>query len=518
MRKTLYALLLLGAGCGASLAEVKTHPADYKMPTPEAIDGEGERSKLKDALQHARLGDAARESGNADQARAEWKAAGTIFQDMAERHGSSEYRLVYRQTATRYLLQAQDFEGAAAAAEGLRADKAADPASKAMASGLRAAALQNLAFAEVKAGRAEPVRIVTADKRRGQDPKPRPLSPVWQRFVAASDDYLPQVQADRTTGAEANAASFATLAGQVEFSFDNLEDASRRFGAIVEKMPSTSHLVEVVQLHLQSYAIRKDEAGYAAALERDRSVVAAEAKKAAGRADAEGKARAEALAKLGEDLERARIGTTFRVAGNLLAESQKAEGEVARTKAAEAAAAYERFAADDPTSPDAPNALYNGAIAWARAKEGKKAVAARERLLSQYPDARIAPKALLAVASDLSAAGDHAGSAQRYGRYLEKYADGEERCLALGNHAAELDNAGKPLEALKSYLAYGADAKCTKEDPNNSARFLYRAAAVATKANRKAEAKAALRSLVGIPGVTDPVARSYVEDAKKRLK
>jgi len=518
MRKTLYALLLLGTGCGASLAEVKTHPADYKMPAPESIDSEAERSKLRDAMQHARLGDAARDSGNTDQARAEWKATGALFQNIAERHASSEYRLVYRQTAARYLLQAQDWEGAAAAAEGLRADKATDPASRATAAGLRAAALQNLAFAEVKAGRAEPIRLLTADKRRGQEPKPRPLSPAWQRFVAASDDYLAQLKDDRSQGAEANAAGFATLAAQVEFSFDNLEDAGRRFGEVIEKIPSSSHLADSIQLHLQTYAIRKDEVGYAAALERNRAVLAAEVKKAAGRTDAEGKVRAEALAKLGEELERATVGTTFRTAGILLAESQKVEGEAARAKAAEAAAAYEKFAAADPTSSDAPNALYNGAIAWTRAKEPKKAVAARERLLAQYPDSKIAPKALLAVASDLSSAGDHVGSAQRYARYLEKYPDGEERCLALGNHAVELDTAGRPLEALRAYLAFGAEARCLKEDPNNSVKSLYRAASVATNAKRKADATALFRAIAGIQGVTDTVARSQVEDAKKRLK
>jgi hypothetical protein len=208
----------------------------------------------------------------------------------------------------------------------------------------------------------------------------------------------------------------------------------------------------------------------------------------------------------------------FKVAGGLLTEAQRLEGEPGRAKAAEAAAAFEKFAADHPDHPDAASALYNAAIAWARAKEPQKAQAARELLMARHPDAKIAPKAVLAVADRSPATGDHAGAAQRYLQYLERYPGGEDRCLALQNAGAELDAAKQPDAAARRYLTFGADAACAKEDPNGAVKMLYRAAALYSKARKKPETNEALRALLAVPGVSDPVARSYVDDARARLK
>src|SRR6266542_1877584 len=46
-----------------------------------------------------------------------------------------------------------------------------------------------------------------------------------------------------------------------------------------------------------------------------------------------------------------------------------------------AAAGFEAYVAQNPDAPDAPAALYNAGVAYAQAKEPKKAEAARARLL-----------------------------------------------------------------------------------------------------------------------------------------
>jgi hypothetical protein len=324
-------------------------------------------------------------------------------------------------------------------------------------------------------------------------------------------------------------------AAQIQYSFDNMEDAGRRFTAVVETFTGTSYWPDAVRLLLQTYLVRRDEAGYAAAVERSAAAVAAESKRlaeAAHAGDAEAKARVDGVARLDEELQKQRKGLGFSRGAALLGEAQKLDARAreapagerasletaAREKAAGAAAAFERFAEENRDHADAPNALFNGAIAWSQARDPKRALAAREGLLSRYPEAPIAPKAVLAIATDLSAAGDHAGAAGRYAHYLDRWPAGEDRCLALQNVGAELDAAGKMLDAARRYLAFGRDGKCGRDDANQAARALYRAAAIFAKARRPADGKDALRALVGLGGVTDPVARSYVEDARARLK
>jgi hypothetical protein len=525
MRKTLFTLLLVGAGCattGGGGPSDRVRQASHKLPLAREIEDDAERALFEDAMKHASLAEVAKDSGNKDQACSEWRAAGLGLGQLADKYRNSDLRLVYRSYGARLLIQGGDHEAAVQVAEALRADPAASPASRAYGLQLRAGASQSLANAEVKAGRLEPLRIVGADKRKGQEPKPRPLPETWRRFVAAADDYGAAWKDDESPNARQLAAAFAVQAAQVHFSFDNMEEANRRLEAAMEAFAATALLPDAASLYLQTYLVRRDEAGYAAALDRTRSVVAAEARRAAeaarGSTDADLKGRAEQLAKLDEELLRQRQGMGFKLASALLAESQKLEGEPGRLRSVEAATAFERFAAENPGHPDAASALYNAAIAWGRAKEPRKALADREAVMSRYPDSRLAPKALLAVASDLSAAGDHAGAAQRYGQYLERHGAGEDRCLALQNVGAELDAAKQPVEAARRYLEFGTDPKCSREDPNSAVKVLYRAAALHTKAGRKAEAGEALRALVAVPGVTDPVARSYVDDARARTK
>jgi hypothetical protein len=66
-------------------------------------------------------------------------------------------------------------------------------------------------------------------------------------------------------------------------------------------------------------------------------------------------------------------------------------------------------------------------------------------------------------------------------------------------------------------LKFAADPVCAGEDPNTTARLLYSAAKMQAEAKKTADVKKTLQALVGLGGVTDPVARSYQADAKERL-
>jgi TolA-binding protein len=510
MRTPLLLLALAAAGCATTSATgpARTSQAADRLPAPNDLADAAQRSALSDALVHARLGDAARDAGDLDRARAEWRAAGAGFSTLGA--APSPYRLTFLSAGARNALQAGDLEAAAQAAEKLQADPAADAATRATGARIRAAALGQMAAGEVKAGRLEALNTAGADKRKGKlDPRPPPEA--WRKLAEADDAYVATWRADADPAAAENAAGAAYQAALVHYSYDHMDEAARRFLAVVEGFPGARFQDESATLYLQTFLLRGDAAGHAAAIDRLLGVVGGQSRTAAEAArtgNAEAKARAEQLARLEGVLTREKQGLGFTAASRLLAEG----------KARDAATAYEKFAAANPDHPDAPSALYNAAIAWSQVKEPKKAMAARELVLSKYPDARVAPKAMLAVAGDLSAGGDHAGAARLYAQYLDKYPAGDDRCLALLDAGAELDIARQGAEASRRYLEYGTDARCTREDPNSAAKLLYRAAAIFNKAGNRPDTQAALRALAGLSGVTDAQAKAYVEDARSRLK
>lgn len=506
--RSLLLLPLLAACAGAPVAPSGPafQPASQALPSPGSLDDASEQGKLSDALVQTRVADAARDAGNADAARSGWRTAGNGL--LALGATPSRWKLVYQAAGARLLQQAGDYDAAAAAAAKLIADPDADPASRAVGARTRAAVLNQLATAEIKAGRLEPLSNASAEKRKGKELQPRAPADVWKRLLEADDAYVGVHKADPEPGAE-NAAGAAYQAGLIEYSHDNMEAAARRLWAVVEAFPSSRMLPDAIGLWLQTFLVRGDAAGHAAALDKAAAAVQAEGKRlGAAPATPEGRARAEQLARLGEQLAREKEGLGFASGSRLLSEG----------KGREAALALEAFAAEHPEHPDAPSALYNAAIGWTQAKERKKALAAREAVIARYASSRVAPKALLALAGDHYAAGDHAGAAKLYAQYLERWPGGDDRCLAALNLGAELDAARQTGDAAQRYLAFGTDAQCSKADPNTAAQVLYRAAAILNKGGKKADAQAALRALAGLGGVTDATARSYVEDARARVK
>lgn len=502
----LFPLLAACAGAPVAPAGPAFHPAGQPLPAPASVADAAEQAKLTDATVQTRLADAARDAGDVEAARTGWRNAASAL--LALSATRSSWRLVYQASGARLLQQAGEYDAAAAAAQKLVADPDSDAESRAVGARTRAAALNQLATAEIKAGRLEPLSNASADKRKGKELRPRPPADVWKRLLEADDAYVQLHKADPEPGAE-NAAGAAYQAGLIEYSHDNMDEAARRFWGVVEGFPSSKVLPDAVGLWLQTFLVRGDTAGHEAGLDRAQAAVQGEARRlAAAPATPESKARGEQLARLSEQLQREKVGLGFAAGSRLLAEG----------KGKEAATALEAFAAQHPEHPDAPSALYNAAIGWAQARERKKALAAREAVIARYPASRVAPKALLALAGDHYAAGDHPAAARLYAQYLERWPTGDDRCLAALNVGAELDAARQTADAAQRYLAFGTDAACSKADPNTAAQVLYRAAAILSKGGKKADAQAALRALVALPGVTDATARSYVEDARARVK
>ncbi|MCX5732409.1 MAG: hypothetical protein NTY18_13900, partial [Deltaproteobacteria bacterium] len=331
---------------------------------------------------------------------------------------------------------------------------------------------------------------------------------------------------ERASSGGADRAQLEIIAAQVEFGYDNIEDAQRRFGRLIEENPSRADILETaVPYYLDTFKILNNTQGLDAALARIEPALAAEAKKAAAVAAGPGateeqKKTSATLARLAIELREGAKGGDYNAAAAVLGKAdglaKEGKGE-ADGQYKQAGALFEKFAAENKTSPDAPNALFNAAVAFDKAKEPKKAVELRETLLATYPDAKVAQQTTVLLGGSLAVAREYAASAKYNQEYLTRWPEGPQRCVALQNLGVALQEMKKPAEAAQTYLKFAADPVCAGEDPNTTARLLYSAAKMQAEAKKTADVKKTLQALVGLGGVTDPVARSYQADAKERL-
>ncbi len=502
-----------GGGAGGS----RYKQADAALPAgdrqPSPIEGEAERAKYGDAWTHIQRGQEASNSGNTDQARAEWNTAADMLASIAEQHPTSDWRIPFRYQAARYALFAAQPEKAANEAERVLQDPEATPATKAMASHLAAAAWQQAAVAQTKAGKVDPIKLPTAEQRKGTPLAPKVPAPAWKRFIDAADTYAKFSDTDPDLKKPAGERLIATgpaqlelIAAEVEYSSDNMEDARGRLEQIIQRWPAEADVMDpAVQLYLQTFLVMKDRAGYQAALDKVNQTVSSALADAQKSGDTK---KAESLAKVRDQLAKYKQGAAYDDAAALLESG----------KATEAAAAFEKVAQDSKGTPDAASALYNAAIAWSKAEQPDKAAADAQAVLEGYADSKVAPKATLMLAGIQSKKGEHAQAAKTYAGYLEKWPQGENRCIALQNAAYEHDVMNKKADAAGQYLTFGKDEKCAKDDPNSAAKALFRAGRLFLDSKQKPKAKEAYQAATQVQGVTDTVAKSQVEDAKKQLK
>jgi tetratricopeptide (TPR) repeat protein len=514
-------LLALATACAtattATTAGAAPDPQRYKQvdfrypPDTRAFDDDIERGFLGNILTHHQTAIMAQTAGNMDQARAEWAAEARALVEFCEKFPSNDYRVVFRYQAAKLYWYAQQGEAAAEQAEKVTVDPAAAKKSRAAASRLAAAAWLGVAFAKAKAGTLDKIVLPTAEQRRDRPLAPRSPPGEWKRFVLAADAYAEVAADDPDKDKPVNerlvsvtTAELAMRAGQIQYAFDNMEDARARFEKVIQSWPGDVEALEgAVPLYLQTFAVLKDDAGAAAALARVREVVTASAAKAT-----EPKAK-EGFAKVLEVLARQEGAVAFANAQKLLDEG----------KPAAAAAIFEQLAASTAGSQDSAAFLNNAAVAWDQAGQADKASALRERLVAEFPDSKVTPAALLTLAGSNSKAGRHEAARALYQDYLTKFPDGGFRCGAIQNLGVELEALKKPIEAAAQYQVFGADARCAAEDYNATVKLVFRAAELFAKGGKKAEAKEAYGTVVKVGGsVTDVVSKSLVTESKKRLK
>jgi TolA-binding protein len=517
--------------------------ADFKEPAgwEEAVDSKIANDSIEIALlkeiflTHIDRALRDRLSGKLDSAAAEDKIAAEQLVGFVNKYPSHRLRIVFLRMAAGRYLNAKEWEAAAEAAQRMMVDPKGLAVTKAIGARYASGAWQMLAIQEMRSGKIPQLKLQPSAARGGVAHTPRLPDRPWKMFVEAADVYAANWSADPSSKLTAeerkvqggtDLGQLQLIAAQVEFGYDNIEDAQNRFGKIIEMHPSRADLLETaVPYYLDTFKILKDSKGLEVAAARIEPAVSAEAKKAAEAAAApsateEQKKNAALLAKIATELKEGAKGGEYNEATALMAKADAAAKEGKPDAAAryrESAALYEKFAAANKTSPDAPNALFNAAIAHDKAKDGKKGVALREQLVKEYPDAKAIPQTLLLLGSTLAASREYAASVKYNEEYLRRWPETPQRCVAMQNLGVGLQETKRPAEAAAVYVKFATDTGCG-DDVNTTARVLYSAAKMQVDAKKPAEVKKTLQSLVALKGVTDPVAKSYQADAAERLK
>ena len=112
---------------------------------------------------------------------------------------------------------------------------------------------------------------------------------------------------------------------------------------------------------------------------------------------------------------------------------------------------------------------------------------------------------------------DYPGIVRLGNEYLTRWPEAQQRCLVLENLGIANEKTKKLADAGAAYLRFSTDDGCVGQDINLKGKYLYRAGIAFEEAKKPADSQKALTELVALKGITDPVVKSYQEDAKKRL-
>jgi len=305
--RTFAALVLptLHAAGSAAAADFTVAQANFPDPgdATQAVEDRDrpdatEIALLRDGYEHVKAGQIARLSGREDEARLEDKLAAGFLVGFVDKYPSHRNRLIFLRMATERYLSAREWEKAAETAQRLISDKDAKPVTKAIGARYGAGGWQMVAVTDMKAGKIPPLKLVPYAARKGVPPSPRVPDLPWRMFVENADTYAKNREADPTlkltpeeqrAAGGADAAQLELIAAQVEFGYDNMEDAQRRFAKLIADNPSRADLMEsAVPFYLDSFQFTKDKAALEAALARIEPQMAAEAARSAGQAAAPG--------------------------------------------------------------------------------------------------------------------------------------------------------------------------------------------------------------------------------------
>jgi TolA-binding protein len=335
---------------------------------------------------------------------------------------------------------------------------------------------------EIKAGTAKSYPVLkSTEHAEGEKITPIELTPLEKSLVDASDKYLEKAKAG-----EEKAPGIAYKAAELFYSHNQLDEARRRFEAIVTLYPKSELSKYAVNLIVESYLIDKNWKAVeevAERLSKNDQVI-------------------DKKSDLYKDLLKFKLGGRFKLAEKLMAEGQFDD----------AAAKYIAVVDENPKHEFAAKALNNAAVCLENVQRFDSALKLYERIFSEYPTSELAPSALFRVAVNAQRSYDFDKAIEKYQKLAKDYPKSKDRESAIFNAALILEGLQRYNEAAQAFLRFADQFPTSEDAPKNQ----FRAALIFEKQGDWNKEIGALSEFVQKYSAK-PAQAELVIDAKKRI-
>ena len=285
-----------------------------------------------------------------------------------------------------------------------------------------------------------------------QEKKSRKVTDEDRKFAEAADLYAEILPGDK------DIITVIYKNGQFFYDYGDYDEATKRFGLIVEKYPNDPNAGAAGDRLLECLAEAKDYSNIETWARRLKG-----AKAFASRDDQK------------------------RLDGLIFAALNKRAEGLAKAKPAEAAVLFENAAEEFSMQEGAATALYNAGAAYEQAGRLQAAVKAYEGVAERFPKASRAPEALFVAAKLDESIGDYSGAAGLYEKVAKGYP-------SSNKHAEATRNAGILRQTLGQYDRAGAHFAAYEQQHQGTAEAgdvaFARAAMFEDKSDPKQAAKA----------------------------
>ncbi|MBK8012227.1 MAG: tetratricopeptide repeat protein [Deltaproteobacteria bacterium] len=408
-----------------------------------------ERSLYTAAIFRHQQAQAFKKAGRSQESRTSYVAASRAYEQYLSRFPKSKNAYDFQFFLAECLYYSEDFAQAAQQYDRVR-DSQLDNKHLEAAALSSVITYEKLVEQQEAQGKLPKLELLTAAQRKGRKIDPVVLGPAEQSLVDSSDRFLALLpKSDR-------APAIAYRAAEVFYKHDQLDEARRRFEAIVAKYPASDVARYSSNLIIESYLAVEDWTN----VERTSQRLIEVAESSSDPDTAKKQAFVESLRVF-------KVGAQFKQA-----EQFDAEG-----KFEDAANTYVRLVDENPAHEFADKALFNAAVAYEKVRRFDTASGIYQRIYDSYPKSALAPRALFRVGINAEKGFDFPAAVQAYTALVERYPKSENRADALYNVAVVLENQQEYQAAANAFKRY-AETFPRREDAGD---VFFRAALVFQK-------------------------------------
>lgn len=445
-----------------------------------------ERSLESAALFHHRQAQAHKKNNDTKNARESYARAAQNYQIFLDRYPDSKNAYDFTFFLAECLYYSDDYLGAAHTYSKVR-DSNADNRHLGDASLSAVISYEKEIEKREAAKQLEKVKVLTAAERKDRPLSPQPLPEIRVELIQASDRYLTLLPDHE------RAPAIAYRAAEIFYHYDQLDEARRRFEAIVVRYPSNEVARYSANLIIESYLAVED---WDNVEKWSQQLMDATAKSQGG-----SEADIAAQKAFSEQLKDFKVGARFKKAEQL-----NAAGDFEQ-----AAETYVALVDESPDHEFADKALFNAAIAFEKVKRFDTASKIYQRIYDTYPKSELADRSLFRVGVNYEKGFDFGPAVEAYTKLVERYPNSEHRADALYNVAVTLENQQQYGQAAAAFKRY-ATTFPRREDAGD---VFYRSAEVYEKMKAWPEMISTLNQFIQSYGRDRKQTQRVVEAYKK---